>query len=188
MRFYILFLIVISSSSITPSRAGASGGVLDPNKKVTKEYITRICSKSSDRNLCYDLLKDLIGSPVSKVTLETLGMRPMNRATAIARDTHRMIQGMQNNLINPTREVRERYTKCMSEYSIIMKNLGDARGLLLQNGSKNVVKSYVTSAMGRVKYCDKYFAKPPRIPLELKNANQKLRDLCSVIISICNKI
>lgn len=183
MRLYILFLLILFSSSITPSSAAG-----DPNKKVTKEYITKVCSKSSDRNLCFDLLKDLIGSPVLKATLETLATRPMNRAAALARDTHRMIEGMQNSLVNPTNAVRERYTKCMSEYSIIMTNLGNARGSLQQNGSKSVVKSYVTSAIGRVKYCDKYFAKPPKIPLDLKNANQKLKDLCSVIVSICSKI
>lgn len=183
---HILFLIILSSSSITLTSAAPA--VVDPNKKVTNEYITNICSKSSDRTLCFDLLKDLIGYPVVKATFATLAIRPMSKAEALARDTYKMIEGMDATLVDPKREVRERYRKCMLEYSTATKYLGEARGFMQQRNGVKKVKSYAASAAGRANACDKNFAKPPKIPLNLKNANQKFKDLCSVIVAICNKM
>lgn len=186
MGFYlniISFLIILSSSSINKITLANTG---PPIKTVTNEYITKICSKSSNRLLCFYLLRNLIGQPIASVTLATLATRPINNAETLARATHKMIGGMYTSLVNPKSEVRERYRKCISGYSTAIQNLASARGSMQTVGSKKLVKSYVTSAANLVKSCDKNFVKPPQIPLDLKNANQKFKDLCSVIIAVCN--
>lgn len=186
MRFYhkiISFLIIISSTSSMSKITLANAP--PPIKTVTKEYITKICSKSSNRPLCLDLLRNVIGQPIARVTLATLATRPISNAETLTRATHKMIEGMYMSLVNPKPEVRERYRKCMLGYSAAIQNLANARGSMRTLGSKRVVKSYVTSAANLVKSCDKNFAKPPQIPLDLKNANQKFKDLCSIIVAVC---
>ncbi|KAL0447383.1 UNVERIFIED_CONTAM: hypothetical protein Slati_1866200 [Sesamum latifolium] len=178
----IFFIAITFSNNHTPFTYAA----LEPNKNVTKEFITAICSKTSNPSLCLDVLNDLIGHPLASTTFSTLVVRPMAVAESRARQTHKMLEDMYRGLIDPNSEVRDRYRRCLLGYDDVIKFLANAKRYMRRNNDKQV-KTYASSAMKRVDSCDKSFARPPQEPLALKSANQKFKDLCNIIVVICNK-
>ncbi|KAK6129500.1 hypothetical protein DH2020_036733 [Rehmannia glutinosa] len=185
MRFNFItsFLIIsclVLSSSINKSILTCA---VDPKKHVTKEYLSNICSKSSNPYLCLHVLKDLIGHPLAKTTFSTLAIRPISMAEPHARETRKMIETMYHGLIDPNREVRDRYRSCIVRYDDVIKYMVEAKRYL-KSGDYKKVKSYASGALNRVNSCDKNFAKPPPEPLNLRNANKKFKDLCSIIVTI----
>lgn len=184
MRFHLITSFLIISYILLSSSTCA----LEPNKLVTKETLSTICSKSLNSVLCFDVLKDLIGKPLAKTTFSTIAIRPMNLAQSQAKENHKMIKTMYYGLIDPSREVRDRYRRCMVGYDDAFKYLQNGYMIMKRvdkNGTnKNRVKRFALSAMARIDSCDKSFNKPPPEPLTLKNANTKFKDLCSIIAAI----
>ncbi|KAK4422215.1 hypothetical protein Salat_1803800 [Sesamum alatum] len=179
----IFFIIALTFSSNHSTFTYA----VEPNKNVTKEFITsNIFSKTSNPSLCFDVLKDLIGHPLAKTTFATLVVRPVAAAESRARQTHKMLENMYRALIDPISEVRDRYRRCLLGYDDVIKFLANAKRYMRKNDDKQV-KIYVSSAMRRVDSCDKSFARPPQEPLTLRNANKNFKDLCNIIVVICNK-
>ncbi|GER32559.1 plant invertase/pectin methylesterase inhibitor [Striga asiatica] len=125
----------------------------------------------------------LIGSPLSNSNFATLAIRPISVAGPCAKEIHKVIEQKYRSLIDPSREVRERYQKCMVAYNQAIYYIDEAKRRI-KIGDYKRVKSYLSGASKRAASCDAKFARPPPEPEALKIASKKLRDLCSIVEAI----
>ncbi|KAK4412635.1 hypothetical protein Salat_2910600 [Sesamum alatum] len=55
-------------------------------------------------------------------------------------------------------------------------------------GAPESVKNYVLVSVNQVNSCNQELLRPPRERSDVLEANVKLKDLCSIILAICNKV
>ncbi|KAK2980659.1 hypothetical protein RJ640_011467 [Escallonia rubra] len=171
----VSLLLAFSLTSLTFAR---------PNVRAQDDdLIGEVCSKTRNPSFCVQALKS--DPPSGGADLRGLGQISIDLAQASATATSSLIDSLIKQTNDP--KLRERYKSCSENYSDSIGDLGEAKGFL-NSGDYGSVNIRASAALDGADTCDGGFAGPPAEPAELKQANQKLEDLCSIILVISNRL
>ncbi|KAI3468112.1 hypothetical protein Pfo_024775 [Paulownia fortunei] len=137
------------------------------------------------KDLCdiiVEICKSLLPNPIA-----ALGSNSMNMAQSRANRTVALTWAHYRGITVHEPEVRIKYYKCFLKYTDVMNQLREANRYMLA-GAPRFVKNYILVAVDRVNSCDGELMKPPREHSAILEANGKFKDLCSIILAICNKV
>ncbi|KAL8063189.1 hypothetical protein ABFX02_01G012000 [Erythranthe guttata] len=161
----------------------------DTNARITDELINDICSKTKNPSLCLNSLKSLKGGRLFPKPLFVLGAGPMSMAQSHANKTAKVIWDHYHGKPFWKDEIRLRYNRCVVKYADAMKQLKEAKKFMLAGEAKSV-KHYTLLAVDRVDSCDSELTKLPETNNKRKflQDNKEFKDLCDIIVGICNKV
>lgn len=112
---------------------------------------------------------------------------PSQKTNEFGSKNRKMIKAMYYDPKNPSREVRERYRRCIVGYDDALKSLQQGKILIMNRYRPPYsVNHFTLSAMEQIDSCDKSFNKTTPQPVTLKHANNEFKALCSIIIAISN--
>ncbi|KAL0407687.1 UNVERIFIED_CONTAM: hypothetical protein Sradi_1703100 [Sesamum radiatum] len=183
--FLIVLIIPIcstSSAALTPANPKAA--------KITEELINKICTATRSPSLCLHNLKPLKGNSLLPNSVAALGTSSINQALSQGNATAAMIWARYRAIEKPgaRSKLRLRYYTCFVKYTDTMKHLKEAKKFAVAGNAKSV-KNHVLLAVNRVDLCDDELMKASsREASSLLEANGKLKDVCSIIVAICNKV
>ncbi|KAK4401227.1 hypothetical protein Sango_1228800 [Sesamum angolense] len=182
--FLIVLIIPICStgSALTPANLKAA--------KITEELINKICTTTRNPSLCLHNLKPLKGNSLLPNPVAALGTSSINQALSQVNATAAMIWARYRAIEKPGAQskLRLRYYTCFVEYTDTMKHLKEARKIVVAGNVKSV-KNHMFVAVNRVELCDDELMKASSSEVSsLLEANGKLKDICSIIVAICNKV
>ncbi|CAA0841888.1 Unknown protein [Striga hermonthica] len=176
MIFLIILLTAFSNVSPAP---------LHP--VVTPAVIDSICPKASNRSLCRAVLGPAIGrSILFNLTLVLCGP-PIRMAQSSATRARGLAWNLEKNT-NTTERTRRKYRMCFSSYKGVLDKLGKADLYMhvhVQTKTKSV-RQEVGLVSGHVESCDKELVGLPRDGSGLLEANGRIKDLCSIVLAICD--
>lgn len=178
---FLIVLILLVTCSINSFASAQT------NETITDKLIQGICHQTRNPPLCLNKLKSLKGKSLRYNPVATLGNSSMNEAHSRASRTRDLIWAQYRGTSVHKPEVRIKYHTCFLKYSIVMDQLKDAMRYM-RAGDPKYVKIYITNAVGRVHSCDEDLMKPHRQQSPVLEANANFKDLCSIILSICNKL
>ncbi|PIN00423.1 hypothetical protein CDL12_27071 [Handroanthus impetiginosus] len=143
--------------------------------------ISEICRKTRNPNLCSQILKSnnrarKASSPVQ------LGVISMDLSKSTAQATKNMIIMLRLRTID--REMRARYKSCVMNYESAIYYLKLAN-YYLKGGDFANAGRYTAAALNEPISCRKIFAVEPK---DVKERNDRLECLCSVVLAICNNL
>ncbi|KAL0394182.1 UNVERIFIED_CONTAM: hypothetical protein Slati_4384400 [Sesamum latifolium] len=180
----IILAIFLTSSINSPALAAK-----DKNAVITDELIHTICSQTRKPSLCQNNLKSSKGKSLKPNSIAALGSSSMNMALHHANATADMIWRRYTATPTDKPEIRTKYHNCFMKYKIdVMNQLTKANECMLVGAARSV-KNCIKVAVNRVYSCNKELMKPPREQSgSILEANDKLKDICSIILAICNKV
>ncbi|KAL0311862.1 UNVERIFIED_CONTAM: Pectinesterase inhibitor [Sesamum radiatum] len=145
--------------------------------------------RTRNPSICLNTLDSLRGSRFFPKPLVVLGMTPMSMAQSHANRTAASIWDQYRGTATRMFKLRRRYYNCVLNYADAMKQLNKAKKSMLA-GEARTVKNYTLLAVDRVDSCDVELVKPLMLKANRKflQANMKFKDLCDIIVEICNKV
>ncbi|KAL0394183.1 UNVERIFIED_CONTAM: Pectinesterase inhibitor [Sesamum latifolium] len=151
--------------------------------------IAKDIRKTRNPSICLNTLDSLRGSRLFPKPLVVLGMAPMSMAQSHANRTAASIWDQYRGTATRMFKLRRMYYNCVLNYADAMKQLNKAKKLMLGGEAKSV-KNYTLLAVDRVDSCDAELVKPLMLEANRKflQANMKFKDLCDIIVEICNKV
>ncbi|KAL3498657.1 hypothetical protein ACH5RR_041389 [Cinchona calisaya] len=174
--FLAFVLITIASSSVVTHANPNNIG----NIKASKALIDTICSRTTNPSLCFKVLNADPRTPGA--SLKDLGQISLDLATPHAKTTHTFIQSLVQKATDPKLKVQ--LNSCLRNYNEAIKDLDEGRKAL-NSGNPRGLNSYASAAYAASESCDEGFlGKSLPEPQEIKQANQKLRDLSSITIVV----
>ncbi|KAL0311863.1 UNVERIFIED_CONTAM: hypothetical protein Sradi_5585600 [Sesamum radiatum] len=177
---FLNFLILVTSSTNSSTSAQIKGTVTD-------ELIRGICIRTRNPSLCLNNLKSLRGKSLLPNPVAALGRNSMYMVLSRANRTVALTWAHYRGTTIHKPEVRMKYYKCFLKYTDIMKQLRQANKYMLA-GLPESVKDYVLVSVNQVNCCNQELLRPPRERSDVLEANIELKDLCSIILAICNKV
>ncbi|PIN06839.1 hypothetical protein CDL12_20612 [Handroanthus impetiginosus] len=178
---FFIFLILLTSSNTLSQSTNA--------RLITKKLFHKICSKARNPSLCLNNLKPLEAKSVVPNSITALGLNSMNMALHQAKTTADLIWQHYRDTDVDKYTIRLRYHICFTIYALdVMNQLTKAKEHMSAGAAKSV-KKCISVAVKGVNSCKKGLMKEPyeqsRVVME---ANDVFKDVCSIILAICNKV
>lgn len=114
-----------------------------------------------------------------------IGSGSLNMAVAQANKTANIIWRRYTNTSRDDIGIRTRYHNCFMIYSVDVNNQLNDAVKYMSDGVAKSVKTCVSTALKRVTSCEKELKR--ELSGLLLNAVNSFKDICSVVLAICNK-
>ncbi|KAH7843720.1 hypothetical protein Vadar_020012 [Vaccinium darrowii] len=161
-----------------------------PSMKAKSKLINQICSKAENPSLC---LKVLNSNPRSaRADPKGLGRISIYMARKHAKQTSDLIASLRKG--PKSRYLTDQYNVCAKVYGSAIGDLNGARQILLKKvlspSDISTFRSRASSAFTRPVTCENAFEEilgpdePSHEPPKLKQANDKFKGLCSILVEI----
>ncbi|KAL2226293.1 UNVERIFIED_CONTAM: hypothetical protein Sindi_1988000 [Sesamum indicum] len=170
----VLILIPTVFMSIAPSATG---------NKLTDIEIKHLCSKTSNLESCYKLLKS--DPRTTNVDARGLAEVSVDLASKKAKKLHSVI----NSVVNKTHDSRLKtiYQSCSSNYNDAIRDLKAIKNYLKSGAFKNIPVQ-VKDASEEIKQCKKVFGGATSDGAHIKKKNQEFEFLISIVEVTSNNL
>ncbi|WMV15627.1 hypothetical protein MTR67_009012 [Solanum verrucosum] len=149
---------------------------------VKADLIDDICSKTQKNDVCLSVLREDPRSKDSNLKdLMTIAIDLSQKNTQYVRNLVAMLFNKETNST-----LKTRYSLCWENYNDAIANLGYLPDLL-KSKDYEVLNTHASAALSDPSKCDANFSEPPVEPIQLKVANENLRELIDIILVI-NKL
>ncbi|XP_058211882.1 pectinesterase inhibitor-like [Rhododendron vialii] len=146
----------------------------------TSDLISEVCSKTQNPSLCLQALRSDRRS--ARADLKGLALISIDIAESNAKQTaNQLIPALSKRATSP--ELRGRYDTCAKNYKDTIDNLNKARTALNARDIRTFF-AMASAALDGLDNCEDSFEGPPAEPKQLRDANNKLKGLCSIILAI----
>ncbi|PIN13233.1 hypothetical protein CDL12_14149 [Handroanthus impetiginosus] len=176
---FLIFLILLTNS-IT---------FANPKATITDELINKICSQTKNPSFCLNNLKPLNGKRLPN-SIAALRASSVNKALSHGNSTAALIWARYHAITELRNESKLRlmYYKCFVKYNDVMKHLKEAKRFTA-SGIEKSIKNHIFVVVDRVSLCNDELVKGPKDEVKpILEANEKLKDFCSIIEAICDKV
>ncbi|KAL0386059.1 UNVERIFIED_CONTAM: hypothetical protein Sradi_3000200 [Sesamum radiatum] len=146
------------------------------SNKLTDTEIKHLCSKTSNRENCYQVLKS--DPRTRNVDARCLAEVSIDLASKKATKTHSLI----NSFVNKTHDSRLKniYKSCSSNYNDAIRDLKVIKNYLKSGAFKNIPVQ-VKDASEEIKQCKKVFGGATSDGAHIKKRNQEIEFLISIV-------
>ncbi|KAI8561908.1 hypothetical protein RHMOL_Rhmol04G0378700 [Rhododendron molle] len=146
----------------------------------TSDLISEICSKTQNPSLCLQALRSDRRS--ARADLKGLALISIDIAQSNAKQTaNQLIPALSRGATSP--KLKGRYDTCAENYGDTIDNLNEAR-TALNARDIGTFRIRASAALDGPDTCEDSFEGPPAEPKQLRDANNKLEGLCSIILAI----
>lgn len=146
----------------------------------TSDLISEICSKTQNPSLCLQALRSDRRS--ARADLKGLALISIDIAQSNAKQTaNQLIPALSRGATSP--KLKGRYDTCAENYRETIDNLNQAR-TALNARDIGTFRTRASAALDGPDTCEDSFEGPPAEPKQLRDANNKLEGLCSIILAI----
>ncbi|XP_059630022.1 pectinesterase inhibitor-like [Cornus florida] len=173
----------LSVSSLTLLSIFLSFLFFNHSLAASNKLINSICSSTHNPSLCVQSLKS--DPRTASADLKGLGGISIDIAQSNAKSTYNMILSLIKRTTDP--KLKGRYDTCRENYDDSISDLDESRQLL-KSGDYAGLNIHASAALDGGETCNDNFEGPPAEPAQLKQANQRLEDLCSIILVISNRL
>ncbi|KAM3319178.1 pectinesterase inhibitor [Capsicum chacoense] len=147
---------------------------------VKADLIDSVCSKSSDKVVCFSALRD---DPRSKgANPEGLAAIAIELSQKKATSVYNLVSALLKQTTDP--KLKMRYSSCLESFNDAINNLGKLPGYLKSKDYYNL-STHASAAIGAPTTCDNNFLEAPAEVLQLRDASHNLRGLIDVILCLC---
>ncbi|PHT53812.1 hypothetical protein CQW23_08274 [Capsicum baccatum] len=147
---------------------------------VKADLIDSVCSKSSDKVVCFSALRD---DPRSKgANPEGLAAIAIELSQKKATSVYNLVSALLKQTTDP--KLKMRYSSCLESFNDAINNLGKLPGYLKSKDYYNL-STHASAAIRAPTTCDNNFLEAPAEVLQLRDASHNLRGLIDVILLLC---
>ncbi|PHU23695.1 hypothetical protein BC332_08802 [Capsicum chinense] len=144
---------------------------------VKADLIDSVCSKSSDKVVCFSALRD---DPRSKgANPEGLAAIAIELSQKKATSVYNLVSALLKQITDP--KLKMRYSSCLESFNDAINNLGKLPGYLKSKDYYNL-STHASAAIGAPTTCDNNFLEAPAEVVQLRDASHNLRGLIDVIL------